>query len=117
MDKETWFQSISEQLEKLGTDPVPYAPQIDALAGILAQRDATRAEFDAEGASSLSEPTASGVTRKNPLRVAWDDLNKTALAYWREMGLTPASYKKVAGDENRKDKKLPPLAAALASLE
>ena len=41
---------------------------------------------------------------KNPLLVLWDDLNKTALAYWRELGLTPSSYKKMTGDAPKKEK-------------
>ena len=32
---------------------------------------------------------------KNPLLVLWDDLNKSALAYWRDLGLTPAGLKKL----------------------
>lgn len=32
---------------------------------------------------------------KNPLLVLWDDLNKSALAYWRDLGLTPAGLKKI----------------------
>ena len=50
---------------------------------------------------------------KNPLLVLWDDLNKSALAYWRELGLTPSSYKKMTGDTV----KAGGLAAALASVK
>lgn len=53
---------------------------------------------------------------KNPLLVLWDDLNKSALAYWRELGMTPSSYKKMTGDAPRLEK-LDGLAAALASIE
>ena len=54
---------------------------------------------------------------KNPLLVLWDELNKTALAYWRELGLTPSAYKKITGEGAKKDTKAKGLAAALASLE
>ena len=46
-----------------------------------------------------------------------DELNKTALAYWREMGLTPAAYKKLTGEGPKKEEKVKGLAAALASIE
>lgn len=53
---------------------------------------------------------------KNPLLVLWDDLNKSALAYWRELGLTPSSYKKITGAAPETARP-GGLAAALSSLE
>ena len=53
---------------------------------------------------------------KNPLLILWDDLNKSALAYWRELGLTPSSFRKMTGGAKEKEEK-GGLAAALASLE
>ena len=35
----------------------------------------------------------------------WDDQNKTALAYWKELGLTPSSYKKITGEAPKKSEK------------
>ena len=32
---------------------------------------------------------------KNPALKVVDDLNKTALAYWRDLGLTPAGLKRL----------------------
>lgn len=49
--------------------------------------------------------------------VLWDDLNKTALAYWRELGLTPSSYKKLTGTGAKQEESKKGLAAALASIE
>ena len=54
---------------------------------------------------------------KNPLLVMWDEQNKTALAYWRELGLTSSSYKKLTGEGPKKEEKKKGLAAALASIE
>ena len=42
---------------------------------------------------------------KNPLLVMWDDLNKSALAYWRDLGLTPAGLKKIDETALKKQKK------------
>ena len=36
--------------------------------------------------------------RKNPLLSSWQEMNRDALAYWRDLGLTPAGLKKI--DEN-----------------
>ena len=54
---------------------------------------------------------------KNPLLAVWDDLNKTALAYWRELGLTPAAYKKISGEGTSRDGEPKGLAKALAELQ
>lgn len=53
---------------------------------------------------------------KNPLLTTWDELNKTALSYWRELGLTPSSYKKLAGEGARKEKGRKGLADVLKEL-
>lgn len=116
MTKKQWKNRIIKQLGDLGTDVGPYEAQIDALASILDQRDATRKEFEDDGARSVVEGGGAMAARKNPLLVMWDDLNKTALAYWRELGMTPSSYRKITGDTPKKEKR-PSLAAALASLE
>ena len=46
----------------------------------------------------------------------WDDLNKSALAYWRELGMTPSSYKKMTGDGPKKERPRG-LEQALAKIE
>lgn len=116
MTKKQWKNRIIRQLEHMGSNIEFYDAQIDALAAILDQRDATRQEFEAEGARSVVEGGGAMASRKNPLLVMWDDLNKTALAYWRELGMTPSSYRKITGETPKKEKRQS-LAAALASLE
>ena len=54
--------------------------------------------------------------RKNPHIVLWDDLNKTALAYWRELGLTPSSLKKIS-EGALKSKQISSLEQVLKELE
>ena len=53
---------------------------------------------------------------KNPLLVLWMDLNQSALALWRDLGLTPKGYKDITGDKQKKPKESA-LAAALKSIE
>ena len=72
---------------------------IDTLAGILEKRDEAQAQYDSsESRDIVIEMTnKSGFTNavKNPLISIWDDLNKSALSYWRDLGLTPAGLKKL----------------------
>ena len=103
----------------LGVQNSAYNSAIETLAGILEQRDRTFKEFKGSGGKSVIEYTNKGGSTnmtKNPLLVLWDDLNKSALAYWRELGLTPSSYKKMTGDTVKKEK-AGGLAAALASVK
>lgn len=52
---------------------------------------------------------------ENPLLALWDNLNKSALAYWRDLGLTPAGLKRI-DDSAMKKKKKDSLAEALREL-
>ena len=107
LTKIKWIETINGQLSALGVQEPAYIPAIETLAGILEQRDKTFKEFKASGGKSVIEYTNKGGSTnmtKNPLLVLWDDLNKSALAYWRELGLTPSSYKKMTGDAPKKEK-------------
>ena len=71
---------------------------INTLAGILAKRDEAEEILDDENEELIVEQTnKSGFTNrvKNPAYSIWDDMNKTALNYWRDLGLTPAGLKKI----------------------
>lgn len=120
MTKKKWKNVIKKQMALLDIDIEPYEPAVDTLADILAQRDEIFEEYQAEGGCPVVEHTnKAGATNiaKNPLLVLWDDLNRNALAYWKELGLTPSGYKKLTGDKPQKEKPLSGLAAALASIE
>ena len=120
MTKAKYKNLIQKQLSALGIEGKNYDSVIDSLALILVQRDETRKEFEENGGKSVIEYTnkcGSTNMTKNPILVIWDELNKTALAYWRELGLTPSSYKKLTGDGVKKDTRQKGLAAALAEIE
>ena len=71
---------------------------IDTLAGILEKRDEAAEFLDEEDQEIIIQQTnKAGHTNvvKNPAFSVWDDLNKSALAYWRDLGLTPAGLKKI----------------------
>ena len=114
-----WKNLIKKQLSALGQTEKAYDSVVNTLADILEQRDAVYQQYQDEGGNPVREYTNKGGatnTTKNPLLVLWDDLNKTALAYWRELGMTPSSYKKMTGDAPKKEKG-GGLAEALKSLE
>lgn len=118
--KKKWKNLILKQLDSLGLNEDAYESSVDSLAAILEQRDKTYQEFrDSDGKSVIAYTNKGGSTNltKNPLLVLWDDLNKTALAYWRELGMTPSSYKKVTGTGVKREEPKKGLAAALASIE
>lgn len=120
MTKTKWKNLILEQLCALGIHEESYNSVIESLAAILEQRDKTFKEFyDSGGKSVISYTNKGGNTNatKNPLLIMWDEQNKTALAYWRELGLTPSSYKKITGEGAKKDTKQKGLAVALAEIE
>lgn len=119
MTANQWKNLIKRQLSALGQTEKAYDSVISTLADILEQRDAVYQEYIDAGCEPVREYTNKGGNTnltKNPLLVLWDDLNKSALAYWRELGLTPSSYKKMTGDAPKKEKG-GGLAAALKSLE
>ena len=119
MTAKQWKNLIKRQLKALGQTEKAYDSVISTLADILEQTDAVYIKYLADGGHPVREYTNKGGatnTTKNPLLVLWDDLNKSALAYWRELGMTPSSYKKMTGDSPKKGKS-GGLAEALKSLE
>lgn len=118
--KTKWKNLINGQLNALGLQNDAYCNIVESLAAILEQRDRVYEEFKNSGGKSVTEYTNKGGKTnmtKNPLLILWDNLNKTALSYWRELGLTPSSYKKITGEGAKKDMKKKGLAAALAEIE
>ena len=119
MTAKRWKNRIKRQLSTLDQRDDGYGPVIDTLADILEQRDNVYQQFVDDGCQAVREYInkfgAANMT-KNPLLVLWDDLNKSALAYWRELGLTPSSYKKITGAAVEPPK-AKGIAAALQSLD
>lgn len=118
MKKTAWKRKIVQQTKAVGTYKEAFEPVIITLAGILEQRDQVYEQYIEEGAEPLHEYTnKNGSTNltKNPLLVLWDELNKSALTYWRDLGLTPAGLKKI-DEQSMKPKKVSALAEALKSI-
>lgn len=118
MKRTAWRNRIVKACQAAGTYREFYDDVISALAEILEKRDEAAEEYKRLGSNPLIEYTnRGGLTNltKNPALVVWDDLNKSALSYWRDLGLTPAGLKKI--DESAvKPKKQSALAKVLSEL-
>lgn len=113
MTKKKWISKIKREMGD--AYDVKYKSVVDALAEILEQRDKVMEEYVDAG----SHPVifSGTITRKSPHMQLYCDLAKSALAYWRELGLTPSSLRKITGDNPAKDREVKGLVKALAELD
>jgi len=118
VEKSEWVARITASCQAAGTYREWFTDVIDTLAAILERRDAAEAKFAEAGGEVLIEHTnKAGATNyeQNPVLRMINDLNRDALAYWRDLGLTPAGLKKI--DEHAmKQKRKSPLGEALKGL-
>lgn len=101
MKKPTWKKRIKEACRDAGTYRPYFDSIIDTLAGIMEARDDAQQKFIDSGKQTVVVHTNRGGGQnivKNPALVVVDDLNQTALAYWRDLGLTPAGLKRLNED-------------------
>ena len=111
-----WRRKIVEQMKKVGTYRDAFDHGIDALAKTLEIRDAVFDEYVSTGAHPTIKKTSDrGAVNKgiNPLLRAWRELNGDALAYWRDLGLTPAGLKRI-DEKAMKQKKISAMEKALS---
>ena len=118
MKATTWKKKITDACIEAGTYRSFFDPVIDTLAGILERRDSAQETFDKSGGNVLIKHTnkAGAVNvEQNPALRLINDLNRDALAYWRDLGLTPAGLKRI--DETRlKEKRKSSFEDVLAGL-
>lgn len=119
MKKKTWAKKIKEACKEAGTYRPFFENSINTLAEILEKRDEAEEFYKESGGKPIVEYTnKNGSTNmvKNPALVVWDDMNKSALNYWRDLGLTPAGLKKI-DDTALMKKESNPFAQMLAGLQ
>ena len=101
-----WLKTIREHCEIVGTNDDIYLPVMETLASILEQRDRAFIEYiEAGGAACIDTKGGVKSITKNPRLVVWNELNTQALAYWREMCLTPATLKRITEQDMKNRKK------------
>ncbi len=93
-----WKKRITRDVKAAGTYQKYFGSVIDTLARILERRDDAEELFIASGGNILVKHTNKGGAtniEQNPALRLINDLNRDALAYWRDLGLTPAGYKRL----------------------
>ena len=118
MKAAAWKKKIIQAAKDAGTYRDFFLPPIETLAQILEKRDIAQEAFEAEGSELIVSHTNKGGatnTEQNPLIRLINDLNRDALAYWRDLGLTPAGLKRI-DEAAMKPKKKSALAEALKDL-
>lgn len=98
MDRKGWKNKIKKATNDAGTYQPCFDQAIDTLAGILARRDEAEETFQKLGGQILvTHVNKSGAKNieQNPALRLINDLNRDALAYWKELGLTPAGLKRI----------------------
>lgn len=101
MKKAQWKKKIKESCIEAGTYKTFFDSVIDTLAGIMETRDNAQEKFDASGGQTIVKHTNKGGATnivKNPALAVLMECNAQALAFWRDLGLTPAGYKKLNAD-------------------
>ena len=118
MEKSAWVERITASAVSAGTYRPFFDDVIDTLADILERRDIAREQFADSGGNILVNHTnKAGATNieQNPALRMVNDLNRDALAYWRDLGLTPAGLKRI-DEQSMKQRKKSALAEALRGI-
>ena len=101
MEKAEWIRKIKAACRKAGTYQPQFRYVIETLAQIMEDRDKVHEQYVGSGAHPTIIHTNKAKEQnivKNPMLVMELDLNAQALAYWRDLGLTPAGLKKLNAD-------------------
>ena len=118
MKSSTWKARIIESTRAVGTYKDAFLPAINALADILERRDDAYKEWmESGGETCIEKRSDRGAVNMgvNPRFRIWMDLNTQALAYWKDLGLTPSGLKKI-NEQSMKPRKVNALAEALREL-
>ena len=117
MKRNAWKKKIIACCQQAGTYREFFLPVIDTLADILARRDEAQELYNEQKELMVEHTTKTGAVNAelNPLVRLINELNRDALTYWSNMGLTAKGLKQI--DENAlKTKKRSSLADALQEL-
>lgn len=119
MKKEAWKKRIRKASQEAGTYRPYFESIIVSLAEILEARDQVRKYYVDSGALPVVQRTNKGGhtnVEKNPILVIYDDMNKTAMIYWKELGLTPKGLKAIDEKSMRTQQKKASLGDALREI-
>lgn len=107
MDANAWKRKIKKAAKDAGTYKPFFDSVIDTLAQIMEARDRAHEQYLTTGA----HPTIVHVNKakekniaKNPILVMETELNTQALAYWRDLGLTPKGLRALTAESIEQQK-------------
>ena len=101
MTRREWKEKILRSCMEAGVYKPFFDTVIDELAQIMEIRDDALKQYAASGNSPVIKYTNKGGytnLKKNPALVVANEQNQQALAYWRDLGLTPKGYKTLTGE-------------------
>lgn len=120
MTRSKWTARIRAACEQAGTYK-PFADDIiETLADMLARRDQYRALFKRSGGEALLmhiNKAGAQNLEKNPALRMIDEINRDALAYWRDLGLTPAAWRRLNTGPAEPAAPADPLAKAIQAIK
>ena len=106
MEKKKWKSLIKRNCIIVGTYNKAFEPIIETLAEILERRDIAEKQFRDDGGQPIVKHVnkigAENLEQHPAVRLV-NDLNRDALAYWRDLGLTPAGLRKINDEAMKKD--------------
>lgn len=98
MTKKRWRDRIIKCCEDAGTYKPYFDDVVDTLADILHKRDEAQMAFKKMGGDVLvyhvNKAGAQNLELHPALKTV-NDLNRDALQYWRDLGLTPSALRKL----------------------
>ena len=119
MTKAKWIDTVVKATTEAGTYKPFFDAVIDTLASILERRDKLEKIYKKNGSEPLVEYTNKNGSDNmviNPELRLINELNRDALAYWRDLGLTPAGLRKINDEALSGEKKKNALVEALREL-
>lgn len=116
MTKTRWKTRIKKACLEAGTYKKCFDAVIDTLAGILESRDMAQDAWDGEILVEHTNKSGNTNIEQSPVLRMINDLNRDALAYWKELGLTPAGLKRINDAAIKTAKPLSALEKALKKM-
>jgi len=101
MTKEEWEEKIKRACTQAGTYHDYFDIIIEQLAGIMETKDSAEEAYEKTNRQPVilyTNKAGHANLRKNPALAVINEQNAQALAYWRDLGLTPSGYKKLTGE-------------------
>lgn len=110
MTRQKWKNRIVKAMTDVGTYQESFDDVIDTLSGILERRDILEKQFKESGQEIIVEHiNKAGATNleQNPTIRLLNDMNRDALTFWRDLGLTPKGLKAINDMAIKEDKSDP----------